>query len=62
MLYGVLYLVVCIFFARFVSEMSALWMLAFGVGFSSAWIVRDLMEPYKQKEEDEYQRIEFGDE
>jgi hypothetical protein len=35
-------------------------MLAFGVGFSSAWIVRDLMEPIENtKDEYEYQRIEF---
>jgi hypothetical protein len=60
MLYAVLYIIVCFLFARFVSPYGALWMLAFGVGFSFGWIVCDLMQPIENtKDEYEYQRIEF---
>ena len=62
MIYAFAFLVVCVFFARFVSEVGALWMLGCGIGFVIGWAVRDLSEPCWIKDEDgEYQRIEFGE-
>lgn len=60
MCYAFAYLVVCVLFARFVSEIGALWVLGCGIGFVFGWVIHDLSIPrYVKDEYGEYQEIEF---
>lgn len=49
MLYGVLYLIFNIIVQRLYGDMAALWVLAYGVGFSCGIIYRTLSLPYEDK-------------